>query len=51
MSRKFVPRNRAERRARRRIVKTPEVHAWKRAFKGIFTPKDIIVIAGATHGA
>jgi len=48
MSQKFAPRNRAERRARRRIGKTFEVHAWKRAFKGIFTPRDVMVIA---HGA
>ena len=42
--------NRAERREMRRARKTLRVRAWKRAFKGILTPRDVIAIGGR-HGA
>jgi hypothetical protein len=34
----------------RRIVKTRRVRAWKRAFKGVQAPRDVIA-TGARRGA
>lgn len=40
------PRNRAERRAARRVRKTAPVKTWKRMFKGVVTPRDVIANGG-----
>lgn len=46
MSVRQVPRNRAERRAFVQIQKTARVCAWKRAFKGVLAPADVIAMGG-----
>lgn len=45
-----APRNRRERRAVRRVEKTPAVRRWKRAMKGVYRPEQIMNHTGGRHG-
>jgi len=38
------PRNRAERRRRRRVHRDARVRAWKRTFGGVIAPRDVIAV-------
>ena len=40
------PRNRRERRDMRRVRKNAKVRTWKRMFKGVVTPADVIANGG-----
>ena len=46
-----APRNRRERRDRRKVEKTPAVRGWKRAMKGVHAPAQIMNLNGGRRGS